>query len=212
MGFFKVGNQLFTAEGPQAVRALAGLGAEIFLDLKFHDIPNTVARAVAAAALLPNVRLLTLHASGGLAMMAAAREAVASLGNRPALLGVTILTSLDKAAIGQVGLAGTPASRAVSLARLAKRAGLDGVVSSAHEVRAIARACGDRFLALVPSVRPAGSASNDQARVATPAEATRAGANYLVVGRPITAAPDPRASAQAIVREIASAGDKQRKP
>ena len=205
IGFVKVGNQLFTAEGPQAVRQLAGLGADIFLDLKFHDIPNTVSKAVAAAAELPNVRLLTMHASGGMAMMKAASEAIEGVKNRPALLGVTILTSLDNAAIKQVGLGGTVSSRAVALARLAKRAGLDGVVSSGHEVQAIRKACGEDFLILVPSVRPAGSASNDQARVATPGEAARAGANYLVVGRPITAATNPREAALAIVAEVASA-------
>jgi len=205
IGFVKVGNQLFTAEGPQAVRQLAGLGADIFLDLKFHDIPNTVSKAVAAAAELPNVRLLTMHAAGGMAMMKAASEAIAGLKNRPALLGVTILTSLDNAAIKQVGLGGTVSSRAVALARLAKKAGLDGVVSSGHEVQAIRKACGEDFLILVPSVRPAGSSSNDQARVATPAEATRAGANFLVVGRPITAATNPREAALAIIEEVASA-------
>jgi orotidine-5'-phosphate decarboxylase len=205
ISYFKVGNQLFTAEGPQAVKQLAGLGAEIFLDLKFHDIPNTVSKGVAAAAELPNVRLVTMHAAGGFAMMKAAAEAVAGLATRPALLGVTILTSLDNAAIRQVGLAGTVASRAVALARLAKKAGLDGVVSSAHEVRAIRRACGDDFLILVPSVRPAGSAANDQARVATPGEATSAGANFLVVGRPITAAANPSEAAKAILKEVAAA-------
>jgi len=202
---FKVGSALFTAEGPQAVKELAGLGAEIFLDLKFHDIPNTVAGAVSSAAELPNVRLLTLHASGGLAMMKAASEAVAGRRERPLLFGVTILTSLDAAAIKSVGLQGTPGSRAVALARLAKKAGLDGAVSSAHEVRAIRRACGPDFLILVPSVRPKGGAANDQARVATPGEATRAGANYLVVGRPITAAANPREAALAISQEIAAA-------
>jgi orotidine-5'-phosphate decarboxylase len=210
-GFFKVGSQLFTAEGPQAVKELAGLGADIFLDLKFHDIPNTVSKAVTAAAQLPNVRLVTLHTAGGLASMRAASEAVAGMKVRPLLLGVTILTSLDAAAIHQVGLTGSIATRAVSLARLAKKAGLDGVVSSAYEVRAIRRACGPNFMILVPSVRPAGTASNDQARVATPAEATRAGANFLVVGRPITAAADPRAAAQAIAAEVASAVGKRRK-
>jgi orotidine-5'-phosphate decarboxylase len=204
-GFYKVGSTLFTAEGPQAVKELAGLGVDIFLDLKFHDIPNTVAGAVACAAQLPNVRLVTLHASGGLAMMEAASKAVAGKENRPALLGVTILTSLNPAALRQVGLAGTPNSRALALAKLAKKAGLDGVVASGHEVRAIRKACGPEFLILVPSVRPAGSAANDQARVATPGEATRAGADYLVVGRPITQAANPRESAAAIVQEINSA-------
>ncbi len=204
-GFLKIGNTLFTAEGPQAVKELAGLGAEIFLDLKFHDIPNTVAGAVSVAADLPNVRLMTLHIAGGLEMMQAAREALAGRESRPALLGVTILTSLDTKAIRQVGIQGTASARAVALARLAQKAGLDGVVSSAHEVRAIRRACGAEFLILVPSVRPAGSAANDQARVATPEEATRAGSNYVVVGRPITAAPDRREAALAILKEIESA-------
>lgn len=209
-GFFKIGSQLFTAEGPQAVRELAGFGASIFLDLKFHDIPNTVSKAVAAAAELPNVRLLTLHTAGGLASMKAASEAIGGKEDRPLLLGVTILTSLDATAIHQVGLSGSVASRAVSLAKLAKKAGLDGVVSSAHEVRAIRRACGPEFKILVPSVRPAGITANDQARVATPAEATIAGANYLVVGRPITAATDPRAAAEAIAAEVAGASGKRR--
>ncbi|HXQ26557.1 MAG TPA: orotidine-5'-phosphate decarboxylase [Candidatus Acidoferrales bacterium] len=202
---FKVGSQLFTAEGPRAVEKLAGLGFGIFLDLKFHDIPNTVAHAVAAAAKLPKVRLMTLHTSGGLEMMRAAREAVAGKKNRPALLGVTILTSLDARALRRVGMTGRPASRAIALARLAKEAGLDGVVASAHEARAIRRACGPKFLIVVPGVRPASADVNDQSRVATPAAAIRAGADYLVVGRPITAAPNPREAALAISREIAAA-------
>jgi orotidine-5'-phosphate decarboxylase len=201
----KVGSQLFTSEGPRAVEKLAGLGFGIFLDLKFHDIPNTVAGAVAAAARLPRVRLLTLHASGGVAMMKAAREALSGRKHRPALLGVTILTSLDARALRRVGISGSPASRAVALARLAKEAGLDGVVASAHEVRAIRRACGSKFLIVVPGVRPAAASANDQARVATPAAAIRAGADYLVVGRPITEARDPRHAALAITQEIAAA-------
>lgn len=204
-GFFKVGKQLFTAEGPQAVKKLAGLGADIFLDLKFHDIPNTVAGAVAAAAGLPRVRMLTLHATGGLAMMRAARQAVAGKKNRPLLLGVTLLTSLDSEALRRIGIAGPVASRVVALARLAKEAGLDGVVSSPQEARAIRRACGQKFLIVVPGVRPKSAAAQDQSRVATPAEAIRAGADYLVVGRPITAAKDPRAAALAIHEEIAAA-------
>jgi orotidine-5'-phosphate decarboxylase len=207
---FKVGSKLFTAEGPRAVRMLAGTGAEIFLDLKFHDIPNTVAGAVAAAAELPNVRLLTLHTSGGLAMMRAARDAVAGKKRRPVLLGVTLLTSLDAAAMRRIGLTGTPRARAVALALLAKEAGLDGIVASAHEIPAIRRACGPKFLTLIPAVRPARAAANDQSRVATPGEATRTGANFLVVGRPITAAADPRRAAQDIAEEIASASRRAR--
>lgn len=142
--------------------------------------------------------MLTLHTTGGLAMMRAARDAVAGKETRPALLGVTILTSMNAQTMEGVGLAGTPASRALSLARLAREAGLDGVVASAHEVAAIREVCGPEFLIVVPGIRPASAAVNDQSRVATPAEAIRAGANYLVVGRPITAAPDPRAAADAI--------------
>jgi orotidine-5'-phosphate decarboxylase len=201
----KVGSKLFTAEGPRAVQKLATAGAEIFLDLKFHDIPNTVAGAVAAAAELPQVRLLTIHTSGGLAMMRAAREALAGKKRRPALLGVTILTSLDAAAMHRIGLAGTPRARAVALALLAKEAGLDGIVASAHEIPSIRRACGPKFLTLIPAVRPLSAATNDQSRIATPAEATRTGANFLVVGRPITAAANPRAAARAIAEEIATA-------
>jgi orotidine-5'-phosphate decarboxylase len=198
----KVGSQLFTAEGPQAVKRLAGLGFSIFLDLKFHDIPNTVSKAVASAVKLPGVRLLTLHAAGGIAMMRAAREAAGSGRNRPKLVGVTILTSLDAVALGQVGFSGTPVDRAVSLANLAKDAGLDGVVTSTQETRAIREACGPELLILVPGVRPASAAAGDQARVGTPGDAVRAGADFLVVGRTITEAKDPRAAALEIAREI----------
>ncbi|MGO9590096.1 MAG: orotidine-5'-phosphate decarboxylase [Candidatus Acidiferrales bacterium] len=204
-GILKVGNQLFTAEGPRAVEKIAGLGFGVFLDLKFHDIPNTVAGSVAAAAELPGVRLLTLHTLGGVDMMRAAAEAVAGRGKRPALLGVTILTSHDAATLRSVGISGTPGSRALALAKLAKRAGLDGVVASAHEARAIRRACGAKFLIVVPGVRPPSASANDQSRVATPAAAIRAGADYLVIGRPITGAANPRQAALAIGAEIASA-------
>ncbi|MGH9698739.1 MAG: orotidine-5'-phosphate decarboxylase [Candidatus Acidiferrales bacterium] len=203
-GLLKVGSQLFTSEGPQAMKKLAGLGFGIFLDLKFHDIPNTVAGSVAAASALPGIRMLTLHASGGLSMMRAAREAAGDKKNRPALLGVTILTSLDAPTLRQVGIAGTPGARALALAGLAKEAGLDGVVASAHEARDIRRACGPKFLIVVPGVRPSTAAVNDQSRVATPAEAIRAGADYLVVGRPITAAKNPRVAAMGINEEIAA--------
>jgi orotidine-5'-phosphate decarboxylase len=205
VSILKVGSQLFTSEGPRAVERLAGLGFGIFLDLKFHDIPNTVACAVAAAARLPKIRLMNMHASGGVAMMKAAREAAGGGKNRPKLLGVTILTSLNARALRRVGISGSPGSRAVALARLAKEAGLDGVVASAHEVRAIRQACGSKFLIVVPGVRPAATSANDQSRVGTPAEAIRAGADYLVVGRPITEARDPRRAALAIAEEIAAA-------
>jgi orotidine-5'-phosphate decarboxylase len=202
---FKVGSQLFTTEGPRALQKLAGLGFDIFLDLKFHDIPNTVAGAVRAAASLPKVRLLTLHASGGIEMMRAAREAAGARKGRPALVAVTILTSLDAGALGRVGMSGSPSNRALALARLAKQAAMDGVVASAHEVGAIRRACGPGFLIVVPGVRPANASLDDQSRVATPAEAIRAGADYLVVGRPITTAENPRDAANAIVNEISTA-------
>jgi orotidine-5'-phosphate decarboxylase len=201
----KVGNQLFTAEGPCAIEEIAGLGYSIFLDLKFHDIPNTVAGAVAAAAELPGVRMLTVHALGGADMMRAAAETVAGKKKRPALLGVTILTSHDAGTLGSVGIAGSPRTRAVALAKLAKKAGLDGVVASAHEARAIRRACGSKFLIVVPGVRPASAAVNDQSRVATPRDAIRAGADYLVIGRPITGAPNPRETALAVGEEIRAA-------
>jgi len=210
-GMFKINTHLFTAAGPESVRRIAALGPGVFLDLKFHDIPNTVGGAVTAAALLPGVQLLNVHATGGLAMMRAAAKALAGASpraRRPKLLAVTILTSLDRVALRQAGITGTPGGRAVSLARLAKRAGLDGVVASPQEIRQIRRACGRKFLIVVPGVRPlAGGRTrrDDQARVSTPGEAIRAGADYLVVGRPITAAPDPEAAARAILEEIAAA-------
>jgi orotidine-5'-phosphate decarboxylase len=204
-GLLKVGSQLFTAEGPAAVKRLAALGFDIFLDLKFHDIPNTVAGAVASAAKLPNVRLITLHALGGGAMMQAARRAVDANKRRPALLGVTILTSMDERALREVGISGSPGRRALELALLASESGMDGVVASAHEVEAIRAACGPAFLIVVPGVRPANSAVNDQSRVATPGEAIRAGADHLVIGRPITAAAHPAAAAKGIVREMSAA-------
>ena len=209
---FKINIHLFTSAGPEAVRKISKLGPGIFLDLKYHDIPNTVAGAVSAACALPGVRLLNLHTTGGLEMMRAGARALAKAGARgarPQLIGVTVLTSLDRAALKQVGISGAPAARVPSLALLAKRAGLDGVVASPLEVRRIRRACGPRFLIVVPGVRPAvpgGSARrDDQARVATPGEAIRAGADYLVIGRPIAAAPDPRVAAQTIVAEMATA-------
>lgn len=218
VGIFKINIQLFTAEGPSAMEKLNRLGPEIFLDLKFHDIPNTVKGAVTSATRLPGVRLLDVHALGGMEMMRAAakaRDEAQGSGLRvPKLLAITILTSMDNAALRGVGIAGPASKRVVQLARLAKKAGMDGVVASAQEVRAIRRACGKDFLIVVPGIRPAeGSASagrrkgktDDQARIATPAEAIRAGADYLVIGRPITAAPDAEAAARAILDEISSA-------
>ncbi len=200
---------MFTASGPEAVKRLAGLGPGILLDLKFHDIPNTVECAVAATARLPKIRLLTLHALGGRKMMQAAVRAVGAGRSRHypvRLLGITVLTSHDAADLRQVGIAGPLARRARDLAQLAQNAGLDGVVASAEEAAVIRRACGGRFLIVVPGVRPGRvAAKNDQKRVATPAEAIRAGADYVVVGRPITGARDPVGAARAILEEIATA-------
>jgi orotidine-5'-phosphate decarboxylase len=217
IGMFKINIHLFTSAGPAAVHKIRELGPEIFLDLKFHDIPNTVSGAVAAAVGLPGVRLLNVHALGGLAMMRAAAEAEngskAPKAQRPALLAVTILTSMDNDALKEVGIAGPVSRRVVKLAKLAREAGLDGVVASPQEVTAIRRACGKGFLIVVPGVRPqinenrvgtTKAKQDDQARVATPAQAIRDGADYLVVGRPITAAPDPESAARAILDEIAS--------
>lgn len=215
VGMFKINIHLFTSAGPEAVRQIAALGPGVFLDLKYHDIPNTVAGAVRAAAELPGVELMNVHATGGIEMMRAAGAALAEAGkaSRPQsargakLIAVTILTSLDQAVMRQAGIGGTPGARAVSLAKLTRKAGLDGVVASPHEIKAIRRACGKDFLIVVPGVRPQqkGPRKDDQARVATPGDAIRAGADYLVIGRPITAAPDPRAAAQAILEEMAAA-------
>lgn len=212
VGMFKVGSQLFTAAGPAAVKEIAALGPGVFLDLKFHDIPNTVAGAVLASAAMSGVQLVNVHALGGGAMMEAATQAVSAgvpLGmDRTRLLAVTILTSMDKKAMREAGIGGTPLDRAVKLARLAKKSGVDGVVASAEEVKAIRKACGKEFLIVTPGVRPRDATKkkkDDQARTATPTEAIRAGADYIVVGRPILTAEDPRAAAMAIVDEIAAA-------
>jgi orotidine-5'-phosphate decarboxylase len=199
VGMFKVGSELFTAAGPDFVRELVAQGEHVFLDLKFHDIPNTVAGAVASAGQL-GVSLIDVHALGGRAMMAAAAGALPAMGCR--LLAVTILTSHDEASLGEVGLPGALPHSVDRLARLAKDAGVDGVVASPHEVGLVREACGEGFLIVTPGIRPAGAARGDQARLATPKEARRAGADYLVVGRPITQSADPRAAADAIVAEM----------
>ncbi len=213
VGMFKIGNQLFTVAGPAAVKEVAALGAGVFLDLKFHDIPNTVAGAVLSAAAMSGVQLVNVHALGGKAMLEAAAQAISAgvpMGaDRPRLLAVTILTSMDHKTMKEVGIGGTPKLRVVKLAQLAKSAGVDGVLASVQEARAIRKGCGRDFLIVTPGVRPkenfAASDQDDQSRKATPAEAIRAGADFLVVGRPILAASDPRAAAQAIVDEIAAA-------
>ena len=248
---FKVGSELFTAEGPVPVRYLVATGHRVFLDLKFHDIPNTVRAAAREAAEL-GVSMVNVHASGGRKMMEAAlegaRSALHSVNRRmqdstvhqpmrgsalgqpmqgpaaasgsgnpgdfpgrpqglplqvdPKVLAVTILTSLEIQDLEELGVSGTPIEAVVRLARLAQSAGLDGVVASAREVSALRQACGPDFLIVTPGIRPASAATNDQARIATPASAIAAGADYLVVGRPITGAPDPVAAADAIVAEM----------
>ncbi len=213
VGMFKIGNQLFTAAGPAAVKEISALGAGIFLDLKFHDIPNTVAGSVLSAAAMSGVQLVNVHALGGKAMLEAAVQAISAgvpMGaDRPRLLAVTILTSMDQKAMKEVGISGAPKLRVVKLAQLAKSTGVDGVVASVQEAKDIRRACGREFLIVTPGVRPkehaAASEQDDQARKATPTEAIRAGADFLVVGRPILAAADPRAAAQSLVDEIAAA-------
>jgi orotidine-5'-phosphate decarboxylase len=213
VGMFKIGSQLFTSAGPEAVRQVSKLGPGIFLDLKYHDIPNTVAGAVLASAAMPGVQLVNIHALGGSAMMRAAAQAVSASvamgADRTRLLAVTILTSMDHKTMREVGISGAPRSRAVKLAQLAKEAGVDGVVASVQEAKAIRKACGAEFLIVTPGVRPkeksVGDGKDDQSRTATPREAIKAGADFMVVGRPILAAADPRAAAQEIVEEIAAA-------
>jgi orotidine-5'-phosphate decarboxylase len=194
----KVGKELFVTAGPEPVRWLVARGFNVFLDLKFHDIPNTAAQACAAAARL-GVFMLNVHASGGRAMLEAARRAVDDASKEagvrtPLLIAVTVLTSLDRAALLDLAIDAEPASLALRLARLTQRARLDGVVCSAAEARVLRDALGPDFKLVTPGIRPAGSGSDDQARVVTPAQAIAIGADYLVVGRPISAATDPLAA------------------
>ena len=210
VGVFKVGLEVFTAEGPVVARYLVAAGEQVFLDLKFHDIPNTV-RAAAHQAGMLGVNLLTVHASGGRKMMEAAVEGARAaakargVAQPTRILAVTALTSLAAGDLGEVGFQGSPEEVVVRLARLAQAAGVDGVVASPREIAVIRQACGANFLIVTPGIRPAAGAVNDQARTATPASAIRAGADYLVIGRPITGASDPAAAADAIAAEMASA-------
>jgi orotidine-5'-phosphate decarboxylase len=208
-GGVKVGSRLFTLEGPSLVRRLVDAGHRVFLDLKFHDIPNQVAQSVEAA-VQTGAWMINVHASGGVPMMRAAAqagvEAAARLGRpRPVLIAVTVLTSIDQGTLEQVGVERLVLDQVLALARLTREAGLDGVVASAQETSAIRRACGPSFAIVTPGIRgaSAGDAKNDQARTMGPAEAVRAGASYIVVGRPIIAAADPRAAADAIASELA---------
>ena len=197
----KVGKELFTRSGPALVEALQGKGFDVFLDLKFHDIPNTVAKACKAAAEL-GVWMVNVHALGGKKMMEAAREAIASATHRPRLIAVTVLTSMGDADLAEIGLQGNPEDNVRRLARLAESAGLDGVVCSPREVDMLRNTLGADFQLVTPGVRPAGAALNDQTRVATPEDAIRMGSSYLVIGRPITQASDPLAALTAINQGI----------
>jgi orotidine-5'-phosphate decarboxylase len=202
VGGLKVGLEFISALGPDAVRRIVEVGLPVFADTKFHDIPNTVAGAARAIALL-GVRMFNIHASGGEAMMRAAAEAIADVHPRPLLIAVTVLTSLDDAALASVGQRGPSVAQVERLTALAKASGLDGVVCSAHEIASVRKVCGADFLTVVPGIRPSGSALIDQRRVMTPAEALAAGADVLVIGRPITAAVDPAKAAQSIAQELA---------
>lgn len=195
-GVFKLGLQAFVANGPSIVREVIARGAKVFLDLKVHDIPNTAKRAVAEAASL-GAAMVTVHASGGAAMLRAC--SIVSTGDSTLVLGVTVLTSLDETELQRIGFAGTPLETAVRLASLAQESGLRGVVASPHEVAAIREACGSEMRIVVPGIRPEGSEAGDQRRTMTPAAALAAGADYIVVGRPITDASDPRSAALALV-------------
>ncbi|MGH9441071.1 MAG: orotidine-5'-phosphate decarboxylase [Thermoanaerobaculia bacterium] len=207
--WFKVGLELFVAEGPSVVSLVAPYG-EVFLDLKLHDIPNTVARAVGSA-VRSGASMVNVHASGGRAMMAAAQEAAAAEASRagiaaPAVIAVTLLTSLDESSMHGLPFRGQPLEIVAELARLAAEAGLDGVVCAAGDLEVVRRECGAAFLTVVPGIRPASSEVGDQKRIATPAAAIAAGASLLVVGRPVTQAADPENALHAIAMEIEAAG------
>ena len=209
-GGFKIGNRLFTSDGPALVRGIAGSGSRVFLDLKYHDIPNTVGQAVEAA-VATGAWMINVHASGGTAMMQAAaraaRETSAKLGRAaPLMIAVTVLTSMDQDALRAVGVQRPLIDQVIALARLTQQAGLQGVVASAQETAAIRQACGPDFQIVTPGIRgaSAGTERNDQSRTMGPAEAIKAGASYIVVGRPIIAAQDPRAAAEAIVEELSA--------
>ena len=198
--WYKVGKQLFTRHGPAAVRQLKEAGKHVFLDLKFHDIPNTVAQAVRSAAAI-GADLTNVHASGGPAMLRGAAQAARESGIL--VIAVTVLTSMDRAELAAIGLDLDPAQQVVRLATLSRDCGVPGVVCSPLEVPLVRQACGLEFVLVVPGIRPAGAQSDDQKRVMTPRQAAEAGTNFIVVGRPITAAEDPAAAAAAVLRDLA---------
>ncbi|TNC98985.1 MAG: orotidine-5'-phosphate decarboxylase [Gallionellaceae bacterium] len=200
----KVGKELFTVAGPQFVEQLQKRGFDVFLDLKFHDIPNTTAQAVKAAASL-GVWMVNVHALGGRRMMETAREALANVSNRPKLIAVTVLTSMAQEDLLGIGITASPAEMVSRLAGLAKDSGLDGVVCSAQEAMVLRQQCGNNFCLVTPGIRPANAAANDQSRIMTPRAALEAGSSYLVIGRPITQAADPLASLKEISQDIGGA-------
>ncbi len=204
VGGFKIGLEFFNANGPDGVRKIVEIGHPVFAVLMLHDIPNTVAGGIHA--ILPlDVSLVNVHAAGGSAMMRAAADAAASAGpKRPKVIGVTVLTSLDEYDLKATGISGSPSEHVLRLAKLAKTSGLDGVVCSAHEIESLRHELGPDFILIVPGIRPAGAANADQKRVMSPREAQRLGASILVIGRPMTGAPDPAAAARAIFDELRS--------
>ena len=201
VGAFKIGKELFVSAGPDIVRAIRDEGGAVFLDLKFHDIPNTVARAVAAAAQL-DVAMLTIHTSGGRDMMVAAEAAAQEMDNPPLVLGVTVLTSMDGNDLNEIGITEDPTAQVERLAQLAGEAGLRGLVCSPREISTLRKVLPREMQLVTPGIRPKGSDADDQKRTLTPAEAITAGADWLVIGRPITAAKNPRAAAEAILKEL----------
>ncbi|MDR0734717.1 MAG: orotidine-5'-phosphate decarboxylase [Elusimicrobiota bacterium] len=203
-GVFKIGKELFTACGPAIVKKIQKLGGKVFLDLKFHDIPNTVAKAVAQASKL-GVYMMTVHTSGGFEMMQAAVKAAkenSQKGKEPIILGVTVLTSLDDKALKEIGFKYNPAQMVLRLAKLAKKAGVRGIVSSPKEVKILRKSLGKEMFLVTPGIRPLWAAAGDQKRIMTPKDAVRAGADYMVIGRPITAHKNPAEAADLIVGEI----------
>ena len=200
--WYKVGKQLFTHYGPMVLKELKNRGRKVFLDMKFHDIPNTVAQAIRSAALI-GADIINVHASGGPAMLAAAAAAGKETGKT--VIAVTVLTSMDAEQLQAIGVQVSPAEQVLRLAKLTKEAGLPGVVCSALELPMLRQEFGPEFLTLVPGIRPAGAAAGDQKRIMTPAQAAAAGASYIIVGRPIVAAPNPAAAACAVLEELANA-------
>jgi orotidine-5'-phosphate decarboxylase len=200
ISFFKIGLQLYTVEGPEIVRAVLAIGPKVFLDLKLHDIPNTVARAVESASNL-GVQMLTIHLSGGPEMI---RDAVASRKNNMSILGVTVLTSTDEKTLRQVGISDNIGDQVLQLAKLGAEAGIDGIVASAHEIKTLRAEFGHKIKLVVPGIRPSWADAGDQKRTMTPREALEAGADYLVIGRPITAHSNPREAIAKIIDEISA--------